>query len=427
MEIKDLHQIFLNSEGVSTDTRTIKPGSIFFALKGENFNANNFAKTAIDLGALFSVIDEIPDEENDKLILVEDVLKTLQQLANFHRKFLDIPIIAITGSNGKTTSKELINSVLSQQFETFATKGNLNNHIGVPLTLLEMNETINLGIVEMGANHIGEIKELCEIAAPNYGYITNFGKAHLEGFGSEKGVVKGKSELYDYLILNKGLIFINSDDPKQLKQKKDYNNIFTFSKSSNSNVRIFLNSETPFLALNFLDQIIQTHLIGAYNFSNIAAAISIGSHFGLDLTKIKKGVESYLPNNNRSQIIRKKSNTIVLDAYNANPSSMVAALDNFNAMKGENKIVILGDMFELGDQSYNEHQAIVGLINSLNFSSVYFVGEHFSKHGLTSKSEFFFKNRDDLNKHLKSLSINNSLILVKGSRGMSLEGSVEYL
>ena len=427
MEIKDLHQIFLNSEGVSTDTRTIKPGSIFFALKGENFNANNFAKTAIDLGALFSVIDEIPDEENDKLIVVKDVLKTLQQLANFHRKFLDIPIIAITGSNGKTTSKELINSVLSQQFKTFATKGNLNNHIGVPLTLLEMNKTTNLGIVEMGANHIGEIKELCEIAAPNYGYITNFGKAHLEGFGSEKGVVKGKSELYDYLILNKGLIFINSDDPKQLKQKKDYNNIFTFSKSSNSNVRVFLNSETPFLMLNFQDQIIQTQLIGAYNFSNIAVAISIGFYFGLDLTKIKKGLESYLPNNNRSQIIRKKSNTIVLDAYNANPSSMVAALDNFNAMKGENKIVILGDMFELGDQSYNEHEAIIGLINLLNFSSVYIVGEHFNKHVFSSKSVFFFKTKDELDKHLKPLSINNSLILIKGSRGMSLEGSVQYL
>ena len=427
MEIKDLHQIFLNSEGVSTDTRTIKPGSIFFALKGENFNANNFAKTAIDLGALFSVIDEIAEEENDKLIVVQDVLKTLQQLAYFHRKFLDIPIIAITGSNGKTTSKELINSVLSQQFKTFATKGNLNNHIGVPLTLLEMNKTTNLGIVEMGANHIGEIKELCEIAAPNYGYITNFGKAHLEGFGSEKGVVKGKSELYDYLILNKGLIFINSDDPKQLKQKKDFNNIFTFSKSSNSNVRVFLNSETPFLMINFQDQIIQTQLIGAYNFSNIAVAISIGFYFGLDLKKIKKGLESYLPNNNRSQIIRKKSNTIVLDAYNANPSSMAAALDNFNAMKGENKIIILGDMFELGDQSYNEHKAVIGLINLLNFSSVYIVGEHFYKHVFSSKSVFFFKTKDELDKHLKSLSINNSLILIKGSRGMSLEGSVQYL
>ena len=427
MEIKDLHKIFLNSEGVSTDTRTIKPGSIFFALKGENFNANNFAKKAIDLGALFSVIDEIPEKENDKLILVEDVLKTMQELASFHRKFLNIPIIAITGSNGKTTSKELINSVLSRQFETFATKGNLNNHIGVPLTLLEMNESINMGIVEMGANHIGEIAELCKIAAPNYGYITNFGKAHLEGFGSEKGVVKGKSELYDYLISNEGLIFINSDDPKQLKQKKDYNNIFTFSKSNNSDVRVFLNSENPFLALNFLDQIIQTQLIGAYNFSNIAAAVSIGSYFGLDLKKIKQGVEFYLPNNNRSQIIRKKSNTIVLDAYNANPSSMVAALDNFNVMKGENKIVILGDMFELGDQSYKEHESIIDLIKSLKFSSVYFIGEHFNKHVFSSKSVFFFKRRDVLDKHLKSLSINNALILVKGSRGMSLEKSLQYL
>jgi len=427
MKIKDLHGLFLNSRGVSTDTRSIKSGTIFFALKGDSFNANKFAVDALKLGALFSVTDEIPEQENDKLILVKDVLKTLQQLANFHRKFLDIPIIAITGSNGKTTSKELINSVLSQKFETFATKGNLNNHIGVPLTLLEMNKNINLGIVEMGANHIGEINDLCEIAAPNYGYITNFGKAHLEGFGSEKGVVKGKSELYNYLISNKGLIFINSDDPKQLKQKKGYNNIFTFSKSNNSNVRIFLDSENPFLTLNFLDQIIKTQLIGAYNFSNIAAAISIGSHFGLDFAKIKQGVESYLPNNNRSQIIRKNNNTIVLDAYNANPSSMVAALDNFNAMKGKKKIVILGDMFELGDQSCKEHKAIIGLTNSLNFSSTYFVGEHFNKHVFSSKSVFFFKSRDDFDKHLKSLSIKNSLILVKGSRGMSLEGSVQHL
>ena len=281
MKIKDLHCLFLNSTGVSTDTRSIKSGTIFFALKGDNFNANKFATDAIELGALFSVVDEEPEIENDKLIVVNNVLQALQDLAHFHRKCLDIPIIAITGSNGKTTSKELISSVLCQQFTVFATRGNFNNHIGVPLTLLEMDNSTNIGVVEMGANHIGEIRKLCEIAAPDYGYITNFGKAHLEGFGSLQGVIRGKSELYDYLISNSGLVFINADDSKQLKQIKDYNNIFKFSKSKNSDLDISMQAKTPFVKINFLDQQIQSQLIGAYNFSNIAAAISIGHYFEL--------------------------------------------------------------------------------------------------------------------------------------------------
>lgn len=427
MKIKDLHSLFLNSTGVSTDTRSIKSGTIFFALKGDNFNANKFAADAIELGALFSVVDEEPETENDKLIVVNNVLEALQDLAHFHRKYLDIPIIAITGSNGKTTSKELISSVLSEQFTVFATKGNFNNHIGVPLTLLDMDNSTNIGVVEMGANHIGEIRKLCEIAAPDYGYITNFGKAHLEGFGSLQGVIRGKSELYDYLISNSGLVFINADDSKQLKQIKDYNNVFKFSKSKNSDLEISMQSKTPFVKINFLDQEIQSQLIGAYNFSNIAAAISIGHYFELDFLKIKKGIESYQSKNNRSQIIKQKSNTIILDAYNANPTSMNAALDNFSLMKGDNKIVILGDMFELGDESFNEHKAVIDLVNSLNFSFTYYVGQHFIKHKFLSESVFFFDSTDVLKRHFQSLSISNSVILVKGSRGMSLEVLLQYL
>lgn len=427
MKINQLHELFLKSNGVSTDTRKIETDTIFFALKGKNFNANSFAQKAIDLGAKYSVIDKDSLKKNDKFILVEDVLETLQQLANFHRKYLKIPILAITGSNGKTTSKELINSVLSKQFRTSATKGNLNNHIGVPLTLLKMDHSIDFGIVELGANHLEEIKELCKIAEPNYGYITNFGKAHLEGFGSIQGVIKGKSELYDYLISTNGLIFINADDSKQLKQIKDYNNIFKFSKSKNSDLEISMQSKTPFVKINFLDQEIQSQLIGVYNFSNIAAAISIGHYFELDFLKIKKGIESYQSKNNRSQIIKQKSNTIILDAYNANPTSMNAALDNFSLMKGDNKIVILGDMFELGDESFNEHKAVIDLVNSLNFSFTYYVGQHFIKHKFLSESVFFFDSTDVLKRHFKSLSISNSVILVKGSRGMSLEVLLKYL
>ena len=421
MKIKDLHCLFLNSTGVSTDTRSIKSGTIFFALKGDNFNANKFATDAIELGALFSVVDEEPEIENDKLIVVNNVLQALQDLAHFHRKCLDIPIIAITGSNGKTTSKELISSVLCQQFTVFATRGNFNNHIGVPLTLLEMDNSTNIGVVEMGANHIGEIRKLCEIAAPDYGYITNFGKAHLEGFGSLQGVIRGKSELYDYLISNSGLVFINADDSKQLKQIKDYNNIFKFSKSKNSDLDISMQAKTPFVKINFLDQQIQSQLIGAYNFSNIAAAISIGHYFELDFLKIKKGIESYQPKNNRSQIIKQKSNKIISDAYNANPTSMNAALDNFSLMKGDNKIVILGDMFELGVHSKSEHQAVIDEVNSLNFSSSYYVGSHFFELAYDSSKANFFKTTESFRNQLQSLAFKGALILIKGSRGMALE------
>lgn len=427
MNIEVLHQLFLKSKSVSTDTRTLEKGTLFFALKGENFNGNTFAKKALDLGASYCIIDEVQDPNHEHYILVDDVLQTLQELANYHRNYLNIPIIALTGSNGKTTTKELIYSVLKQRYETQATLGNLNNHIGVPLTLLRMDESTEIGIVEMGANHIGEIAQLCKIANPDFGYITNFGKAHLEGFGSEEGVVKGKSELYDYLKQKNGTIFLNVDDKKQVKQVGDYQNRITFSERESSDFTIALQRESPFLSIEINKTLIHTQLLGRYNFTNIAAAITVGLHFDVDLTSIKKGIESYAPKNNRSQIIKQNSNTIILDAYNANPSSVEAALKNFKTMEGNQKIVILGDMFELGKQSYAEHQSIIDLAQKLDFLQLYLVGNHFFDHHQNYSNILFFKDFERLNIHLEDYPIKQSMVLVKGSRGMALERLLELV
>lgn len=421
MTIQALHQLFLKSSGVSTDTRSIQSGNLFFALKGENFNGNKFTQKALSAGASFTIVEEFFDSKNEQIILVENVLQTLQDLANFHRNYLNIPIIGLTGSNGKTTTKELINAVLSEQFKTHATKGNFNNHIGVPLTLLEMNQSTEIGIVEMGANHIGEIAELCRIANPNYGYITNFGKAHLEGFGSEEGVIKGKSELFQYIKNNHGVIFVNSDDPKQIKQLGGYENFITFSKLKGLGFQIEFVTEQPFLEVKFDNQILTTQLIGHYNFSNVAAAIAIGKYFDVNFSSIKKGIESYIPSNNRSQIIDQNSNTIVMDAYNANPSSMSVALYNFNVMNGENKIVILGDMFELGDRSSDEHKYIIEMALDMKFCEVYFVGNHFFSHASDYPKGLFYDSLEKVISQLNKKKYKNTLILIKGSRGMALE------
>ena len=425
MKIEKLHRLFLKFNGVSTDTRSIAHGALFFALKGENFNGNDFAKKALDFGASYCIIDEQQPQSNARFILVPNVLKTLQELANFHRKYLNIPIIAITGSNGKTTTKELINSVLGQRYKTHATQGNYNNHIGVPLTLLQMDTSVDIGIVEMGANHIGEIAKLCQISAPNYGYITNFGKAHLEGFGSAAGVVKGKCELFDYLKTNDGLVFINGDDKKQVQQIGDYKNVNIFSKDKSSNIQVSMTFETTFINFESQGCKMESQLVGIYNFSNAAAAIAMGCFFEVSLENIKRAIKSYTPNNNRSQIIQKGSNTIILDAYNANPSSMEAALDNFNSIKSLVKIVILGDMFELGIYSKSEHQAVIDKVNSLNFSFAYYVGSHF--YGLASDSSkaSFYKTTELLQNQLKSSVLRDALILIKGSRGMALENLLD--
>ena len=421
MKIEDLHQLFLQAKSVSTDTRTLPSGTLFFALKGDRFNANTFAHKALDSGASYCVIDEVQEFNDERFILVDDVLQTLQDLANYHRNYLNIPIVALTGSNGKTTTKELIYSVLKQRYNTQATLGNLNNHIGVPLTLLQMDQSTEIGIVEMGANHIGEIALLCKIANPDFGYITNFGKAHLEGFGSEEGVVEGKSELYNYLKQKQGLIFLNVDDEKQVKQVGDYQIVKTFSCTKTSDYSISLQKETPFLGIEANNTLIHTQLLGRYNFTNTAAAIAIGLHFDVDLKSIKKGIESYVPKNNRSQIIKQNSNTIILDAYNANPSSVEAALQNLKMMEGIQKIVILGDMFELGEQSYAEHQSVIDLAKSLDFSKLYLVGNHFFEHSQNYPEIMFFKALEDIQQYLESHPIEEAMILIKGSRGMALE------
>lgn len=424
MNIETLHQLFLQSKGVATDTRAIKTNQLFFALKGDNFNGNLFAEKALAKGASYAVIDEELHEKNERYLLVDDVLGTLQKLATFHRLFLNIPILAITGSNGKTTSKELIHSVLKRKFQTVATLGNLNNHIGVPLTLLSMTTKTEFGIVEMGANHPKEIEKLCEIAQPNYGYITNFGKAHLEGFGSIEGVISAKSELYNYLKSNTGLLFLNLEDPIQQKQLA-YAKTYTFGNSPKANVIVNYPILTEKAQVDYKQITIQSQLTGTYNAINIAAAICIGEYFKVSLGGIQKAIEDYSPTNNRSQIIKLGTNSILMDAYNANPTSMMAALESLNANPASNKIVILGDMFELGATSDAEHQHIVTYLEQLNLDQIFLVGKNFFKTNSNNKQLKQFQDFSDFQKFLETTSIQNSYILVKGSRGMALERVLE--
>ncbi|MDC3388075.1 UDP-N-acetylmuramoyl-tripeptide--D-alanyl-D-alanine ligase [Flavobacteriaceae bacterium] len=423
MNLIDLYKIFKNSTGISTDTRSIEKGNLYISLSGENFNGNKFAKKAIEKGASFAIIDDQKYAAN-KTIKVKNTLNTLQKLANHHRKELNTTIIALTGSNGKTTTKELINSVISTKFNTTATEGNLNNHIGVPLTLLSMTKDTEIGIVEMGANNFNEIKLLAEIAEPNYGYITNFGKAHLEGFKSLEGVIKAKSELYEYLRKNQKSAFINLDNKTQLKQSKDINSI-TFSEKMKTDSNIIYEKGNKYATVEYETKQIKSNLIGNYNFTNIAAAICIGKHFKISKTDIKNAIENYNPTNNRSQVISKNTNNIILDAYNANPTSMKAALESFDSIQNTKKTVFIGDMFELGETSNQEHQEIVNYIESLNIDSINIIGENFKKtqHKNTIKS---FKNYEELSEQFKTKPKNHT-ILIKGSRGMALERILDLL
>ena len=418
MDINQLYQLYSQIYLVDTDTRKIRKGSIYFALKGDNFNGNKFAIDALEKGANYAVIDEEAYNTLPNTILVTNVLETLQQLANFHRKQLNIPIISLTGSNGKTTTKELINSVLSKKFKTTATIGNLNNHIGVPLTLLSMTSETEIGIVEMGANHLKEIEFLCNIVEPNFGYITNFGKAHLEGFGSVEGIIEGKSELYHFLRNTNGIAFINEDDEIQVKQSKNIQTILF-----NNSIQFI--EANPFVKVKFKSSTIESQLIGKYNFNNIAAAIAIGNYFKVSKELIKNAIENYIPTNNRSQIINKGTSKIILDAYNANPSSMEAALENFNQLKNSNKIIFLGDMFELGNDSAKEHQHIAELATSYKFQQVYLIGKEFSTTRV--KNAFMYDSFEAFETSNKYLKINNSTILIKGSRGMALERILDLL
>ena len=416
MNIKDLYQKYLKNYLVTTDTRNIKKNALFFSLKGAHFNGNTFSKKAIELGASYAIIDEKAYEITGKTILVDNVLKTLQALANYHRKQLAIPIIGITGSNGKTTTKELLQAVLQTQFNTKATLGNLNNHIGVPLTILSFTNKTEIGIVEMGANHQKEIEFLCTICEPDLGYITNFGKAHLEGFGGIEGVIKGKSELYTYLKENNKISFVNANDAIQVQLTTNLNSVLLNNTIATSAIQ-------PFLAVKYKDQVIQTHLVGAYNVDNLKAAISIGEYFTISQENIISAIKNYIPTNNRSQIIKKKNNIILMDAYNANPSSTMVALDNLNKTNHQKKTVILGDMFELGDYSTKEHQNIVDYCNTLHLDRCIFVGEAYSK---TSASEKY-ENFESLKNQIKQSPFKNCYILIKGSRGMSLERLSEVI
>ena len=385
MSIQDLHELFMKSSGVVTDSRKIKNNCIFFSLQGPNFNGNQFAKSAIENGAMYAVIDEEKYFENkENYILVDNSLATLQQLANFHRKKVKTKIIGITGSNGKTTTKELINSVLKTHFKTYCTKGNLNNHIGVPLSLLEISENTEFAVIEMGANHIGEIELLSKIAEPNYGYITNFGKAHLEGFGSEEGVIKGKSELYEFLTESSGFIFYNSDDEKQKHILSNYKKKFGFGKEA-GDLNYLVKAENPNIVVEVNNNTFKSTLFGNYNIPNVISAISIGIFLGVPIEKVKNGISDYISSNNRSQILKINSNNVILDAYNANPSSMLLAIKAFQNAELENKVLILGDMFELGRDENKFHQEIVDYCNNLDIERVFLVGEIFSKTNYSNK------------------------------------------
>ena len=410
MKIKKIYELYSKHFLVDTDTRNIRKDTLFFAIRGDNFNGNDFAEKALKLGAKYAIVDEEKYNIHPNTILVNDVLNTLQKLANYHRNVLKIPIIGLTGSNGKTTTKELINVVLSKKYNTTATKGNLNNHIGVPLTLLSMTPKTEIGIVEMGANHQKEITFLCGICEPDFGYITNFGKAHLEGFGGIEGVIKGKSELYTFIEKNNKKVFINPEDAIQIEKTKNINAIY-FDKE------IHFLAANPYVKLSFSTKSIQSNLIGKYNYTNIAIACTIGNYFKIAKADIKDALENYIPDNNRSQIIKTPLNKIILDAYNANPSSMQAALENFETLNEPCKTVILGDMFELGTDGLKEHQSIVDFVEKLNVDHAYFVGENFLQTGTINH----FKTFEDLEKYLKNNPLKHQSILIKGSRGMRLE------
>ena len=405
----------------------LKPNDIFFAIKGPNFDGNNFAIQAIKNGASYVISDNPAiSKKSDKIIYVDNSIKALQKLANYHRRKLNTKIIAITGSNGKTTSKELILNVLKTKYKTTATKGNLNNHLGVPLSLLEINENTEFGIIEMGANHINEISQLCKIAEPNFGYITNFGNAHLEGFGSIEGVIKGKSELYNYLINNKSLIFNNSENIKQTSLINNYKNTYSFGINSESNCIINKSDSENSLNVSYQNKIIKSTIYGDYNFENICIAIAIGEYFEVDFKNIKQGIESYLPDNNRSQISVKNNNTIILDAYNANPTSMSLALKAFKKTNYKNKMIIVGDMLELGKDSNHYHQEIINRLEKINDCIIYIVGEYFCKTKHSDRIESFSTTKELIN-NLSKINISNYSILIKGSRGMQLEKIIEFI
>ena len=421
MDIQNLYSQFQSSNGVSIDSRSIKKDEIFFSIKGENFDGNNFALDALDRGAKLSIVDDPKlKDKNDKIIFVENSLKELQNLSRYNRSKFDVKVIGLTGSNGKTTTKNLIYNILSQKYNTVCTYGNLNNHIGVPLTLLNIKPETEIAVIEMGANHIGEIESLCQICMPDIGLITNFGSAHLEGFGDLKGVIKGKTEIYRYLIKNYGHIIINNDDNIQKEECKtdlyssfgeDKSSDFIFEYKKEYDKLVLLNNNFRF----------SCKIYGSYNFPNIASAISIGRFLDLDSNQIQTGLSRFQTEENRSEVLQYQGNTIYLDAYNANPTSMIAAIDNFNKEIDNDKIIILGDMLELGDFSKDEHEKIIDRLYKMDFESIYLVGDIFSSINISDER---FKKFDDTNQLIRELDLTkmkNKSILIKGSRSIGLE------
>lgn len=429
MEIPQLYDIFSKYPVVTTDTRNSPQDSIFFALKGANFNGNKYARQAIENGCKYAIVDE-PEyaDETNNILLVEDALKALQDLAHMHRSKFKIPVIGITGTNGKTTTKELIAAVLGKEFNVLYTEGNLNNHIGVPLTLLRMTKAHEIAVIEMGANHVGEIKELSEIAAPNYGLITNVGHAHIEGFGSFENIVKTKSELYDYIRQTKdGKIFVDIDNVHLKNLTADMTPIY-YGLEDDLFVSGKIESLDPYLTFSWKFSknyhTVSTHLIGEYNLSNVLAAVTIGKYFGVKTAKVSEAIAEYIPTNNRSQLKKTDKNTLIVDAYNANPTSMDAALRNFAKMAVPDKVLILGDMRELGEDSVAEHQKIIDLVSAGDFSNVFFIGDNFSNLSSPYPS---FRNLDQFAAYLQDHPLRDKFILIKGSRGIQLEKCVDLL
>jgi UDP-N-acetylmuramoyl-tripeptide--D-alanyl-D-alanine ligase len=437
-QTSEIYSIFRKFPIVTTDSRKATAGTIFFALKGDNFNGNQFAESALGQGCNYVVIDEEQYYRGEQYILVKDCLASLQELAQYYRGQLKIPFISITGSNGKTTTKEFMKNVLSKKYKVLATAGNLNNHIGVPLTILSITPEIEIAIIEMGANHIGEIAQLCEIAQPDYGLITNIGRAHIGEFGSFEAIVKAKTEMYEFLKKRGGKVLVNSSNELLLANAEGME-LISYGNSEKDFCSCQLVDANPFLKVNYENEVITSHLIGKYNFENIAAAVCLGKYFGVSRDQIKEAIEEYIPSNNRSQILKTNQNTLILDAYNANPSSMKAAIENFYDMSGENlpagqagKWLILGDMRELGKYEVEEHKKILELIAERKFKNVILVGEVFAKAVMEinpAGNSILFKNSDELASRLKAepLSKNPSLILIKGSRGIKLEKIVEFL
>lgn len=425
MDIGDLYSKFLKSGKVSTDTRQITPGSIFFALRGDRFNANEFAAQALEKGASYVVIDDAAYKVDERCIVVDNTLETLQKLARHHRDQLNIPVVGLTGSNGKTTSKELVSTVLSKKFKTYATKGNLNNHIGVPLTLLSIDSSYEMAVVEMGANHLGEIALLCSIANPTHGFITNIGKAHIGTFGGYENIIRAKSELYQHLITTQGTVFINSQNAILANMAKRFSNPVLYPAKGDY-YHCELIGADPFVKLKAENgEVVTTHLIGTYNFENMAAALCIGKFFGVDGADANRAIAEYIPSNMRSQMVTKGTNTIILDAYNANPSSMQAAIENIAAMKAARKVVILGDMFELEEDAEKEHRSLGKLIREKGLTEVYFCGNLIKTALEEIPAAKHFTTKDALMEQLRKDKLTGATILVKASRGIGLETIVE--